>query len=256
MNIVLLQTDIVWANPAANVERAERLMDEMPGADLYVLPEMWATGFATQPEGIAEEEECALSLQWMKTVAREKDCAVCGSLAIKTSDGLFRNRNYFVTPDSVSYYDKHHLFSHGHEDRSFKAGEQRVVVEWKGVRFLLLTCYDLRFPVWSRWGRAGKYDTILLVANWPSSRMLAWETLVRARAIENQSYMIAVNRVGTDGQGINYEGGSVVIDPIGRTLAEGHKKVEQAISGVLDMVSLQSMRQHFRVLDDRDQRNV
>ena len=128
MNIVLLQTDIVWANPAANVERAESLMDEAPGADLYVLPEMWATGFATQPEGIAEEEERALSLQWMKRVAREKDCAVCGSLAMKTGDGTFRNRNYFVTPDSVSYYDKHHLFSHGHEDRSFKAGDQHVVV--------------------------------------------------------------------------------------------------------------------------------
>jgi predicted amidohydrolase len=252
MNIVLLQTDIVWGNPEENVKRAELLMASKNGADLYVLPEMWATGFATQPSGIAEKEDVAISLAWMKETARLHCCAISGSLAIQSADGTFRNRHYFITPDSVAYYDKHHLFSYGHEDEFFTAGNRQVVVNWRGFRFLLLTCYDLRFPVWSRWGRAGEYDAILLVANWPAKRQQAWETLVRARAIENQSYMVAVNRVGTDAKNIDYMGGSIVIDPVGRTLKECNKNVEQALDAVLDKDKLQQMRQHFQVLSDRD----
>lgn len=252
MKIVLLQTNIVWGNPIENIRRAELLINEHPGADLYVLPEMWATGFATQPEGIAEDEVSSLSLQWMKNTARQHQCAISGSLAVRTADGCYRNRHYFVTPDSLACYDKHHLFRHGYEDCYFTAGEQPVIVTWQGFRFLLLTCYDLRFPVWSRWGRAGEYEAILLVANWPSKRQQAWETLIRARAIENQSYMIAVNRVGIDAKQIAYEGGSAVIDPIGRTLVEAKKNVEQALTSQLDIEFLSKKRQHFRVLDDRD----
>ncbi|MBR1485141.1 MAG: nitrilase family protein [Prevotella sp.] len=253
MNIVLLQTDIEWGQPQTNIERTEQLMDTQPGADLYVLPEMWATGFATEPAGIAEREEQAVSLQWMKQTARERNCALSGSLAVKAADGTYRNRHYFVTPDEVTFYDKRHLFTHGHEDLHYVPGDRTVIACWRGFRFLLLTCYDLRFPVWSRWGRAGEYDAILLVANWPARRQLAWDTLVRARAIENQSYMVAVNRVGIDAAGIDYKGGSVVIDPVGRVLAGDNKNVEQAISCLLDMEKLQQMRNHFRVLDDRDQ---
>ena len=252
MKIVLLQMDIVWGDPIANIERARQLMEKAPEGDLYVLPEMWATGFATMPEGIAEQEATAKSLSWMKQMAKEKDCAVCGSLAIQSKDEKFHNRHYFVTSDSTTFYDKRHLFTYGHEDEYYTAGNQQTIACWKGVRFLLLTCYDLRFPVWSRWGRAGEYDAILLVANWPSKRQLAWETLVRARAIENQSYMVAVNRVGTDAADIAYEGGSMVIDPVGRTLVAGTKNVEQVIEATLDMEKLAQMRQHFRVLDDRD----
>lgn len=253
MKVVLLQTDIVWAHPVANISRAELLMQDVPAADLYVLPEMWATGFATQPKGIAEDEQTALSLAWMKQTAAVRQCAISGSLAVRTSDGKYHNRHYFVTPDGVAAYDKHHLFTHGHENEHYEPGRQPVIVSWKGFRLLLLTCYDLRFPVWSRWGRAGEYDAILLVANWPQKRQPAWEVLTCARAIENQSYVVAVNRVGTDGMGIAYEGGSQVIDPVGRVLTVGKKNVEQALTAVLDMEKLLKMRQHFRVLDDRDQ---
>ena len=252
MNIVLLQTDVAWADPIKNMEQAGQLLSSAGEADLYVLPEMWATGFAVQPEGIAEEADTARSLAWMRQLARARRCAVCGSLAVRTPDGKFHNRHYFVTPDAVEYYDKRHLFTHGHEDEFFEAGDRQVVVSWKGFRFLLLTCYDLRFPVWSRWGRAGEYDAIILVANWPASRQLAWDVLVRARAIENQSYVIAVNRVGTDAAGIVYEGGSMAVDPIGRTIAVAEKNVEQAVCTMLDIDQLRKMRTHFRVLADRD----
>lgn len=252
MNIVLLQTDIVWADPSANIARAERLIGSAPQAELYVLPEMWATGFATSPDGIAEDEQQSLALRWMKTVAMEKNCALSGSLAVRVQDGTYRNRHYFVTPVATHFYDKRHLFTHGHEDVRYTAGSQPVIVVWQGIRLLLLTCYDLRFPVWSRYGRAGEYDAIVLVANWPARRQLAWDTLLRARAIENQSFVVAVNRVGTDAMGIGYEGGSMIIDPVGRVLAEAMKNAEQAIAGQLDMAKLAQMRQHFRVLDDRD----
>ncbi len=256
MNIVLLQTDIAWASPAVNIQRASRLMVQAPGADLYVLPEMWATGFATEPTGIAEPESDSASLAWMRQTAAAHSCAVCGSLAVIDHEGKYRNRHYFVTPEGVEHYDKHHLFTHGHEDRFFSAGQRHVVVQWRGFRLLLLTCYDLRFPVWSRWGSAGEYDAIVVVANWPQKRQLAWDTLLRARAIENQSYVIAVNRVGTDAMGIDYEGHSCVIDPVGRTMVSCTKNAEQAVETVLDKKDLLKMREHFRVLDDRDQFTV
>ena len=252
MNIVMLQTDIVWAQPQANIKCAEQLMDSMPGADLYVLPEMWATGFVTQPEGLVETESESAPLQWMVSTARSRQCALSGSLAVRLDDGTYRNRHYFVTPTTVSCYDKRHLFAHGHEDEHYTRGQQPVVVQWQGFRLLLLTCYDLRFPVWARWGRAGQYDAIVLVANWPQRRQTAWDVLVRARAIENQAYVVAVNRVGSDAAGISYEGGSMVVDPVGRVVAEGSKNIEQAIACQLDMDKLQQMRRHFRVLDDRD----
>jgi len=251
MKITLLQTDIVWANPAENIAHAEALLANAEATDLLVLPEMWATGFAVAPKGIAEEETGSQALAWMQHTARTRNCAICGSLAIKAQDNSYRNRHYFVTPEGIDrYYDKHHLFRHGHEDQEFTAGKEAVIVEWMGWRILLQTCYDLRFPVFSRYGRAGSYDAIIYVANWPEKRQLAWDTLIRARAIENQCYVIGVNRTGTDPVG-NYAGGSAVVDPIGRTVAECPKG-EQSVTVVLDIERLREMRHHFRVLDDRD----
>ena len=250
MNVVLLQMDIAWAQPETNIERAERLMQGQT-ADLIVLPEMWATGFAVRPKGIAENEEDSLALAWMRTTAKERQCAIAGSLAVCAADGTMRNRLYFITPDEEHYYDKHHLFSYGHEHEAYTAGQTHQIVAWQGFRFLLLTCYDLRFPVWSRYGLAGEYDAILCVANWPAARWEAWDTLTKARAIENQCYVVAVNRVGDDPVG-HYQGDSRVIDPIGRVTAEGKKNAELAISGKLCMEELQKRRSHFRVLADRD----
>ncbi|MBQ9644962.1 MAG: nitrilase family protein [Prevotella sp.] len=243
MKVSILQLDIAWQSPAENIRRAEALLQSRGQADLYVLPEMWTTGFAVRPENVAEEEEQSAGLRWMRRIAHERCCAISGSLAIKDTDGCYRNRHYFVTPDGVSFYDKHHLFTHGHENEFYTAGSVQVVAEWQGMRFLLQTCYDLRFPVFSRYGRAGEYDTIIYVANWPSSRMLAWNTLVRARAIENQCYVVAVNRIGND-PAAEYSGGSVVLDPLGRELSNA--------DAVIDAERLRTMREKFRVLPDRD----
>ena len=235
--------NIVWANPEKNIEQAQQLIQQAGISDLYVLPEMWATGFAIEPEGVAEDEQSSKALAWMRDFALINGSAICGSLAIRTSDGFFRNRHYFVTPNNVVFYDKHHLFKHGREHMFYTPGDSPVIACWQGMRFLLQTCYDLRFPVFSRYGRAGEYDAIIYVANWPSSRQLAWNTLLRARAIENQCYVIGVNRTGFD-PNTHYEGGSAIVSPIG--------KASDSLTAELSLDALGKMRDKFRVLDDRD----
>jgi len=253
MRVTLLQTDIAWADPQENIRRAEALINRTDSdTSLYVLPEMWATGFATSPEGVAEEESSSEALEWMRHTACQRQCAISGSLAVHLADGTYRNRHYFVTPSATSFYDKHHLFTHGHEDHYYTAGSQAVTVEWQGWKWLLLTCYDLRFPVFSRYGRAGLYDGIILAANWPERRQSAWEVLTRARAMENQCFVLAVNRVGHDDV-TAYAGGSVVIDPIGRIIADAGQNGANTATALPDIHELRSMRQRFRVLADRDQ---
>ena len=248
MNIKILQHDITWANPKENVKHLNALIDSQKGADLYVLTEMFSTGFATQPEGIAEPEGCE-TLEWMKQKAKECHAAIAGSIAIE-KDGNYYNRFYFVKPDGeVTQYNKRHLFTYGGEHKRFTRGEERVIVEWRGVRFLLLVCYDLRFPVWSR--NRGDYDAILYVANWPTPRVEAWSALLRARAIENQCYVAGVNRVGTD-PNCEYCGGSAIISPYGKTLAACEDGKECIASSELDMQELEAFREKFPVLSDAD----
>ena len=251
MRITLLQTDIVWGSPAANATAAKRLMEQAPESDLYVLPEMWSTGFATQPEGIAEGDGGSLS--WMRRMAREYQAALSGSIATALRhDGAttYHNRHYMVCADGTeAYYDKHHLFGYGGEDKHYTPGTRRTVVEAGGWRWLLLVCYDLRFPVWSRY--RGDYDGILIVANWPGSRQEAWSTLLRARAIENQCCVVAVNRVGSDAA-CTYRGGSVIIDAKGQTLAACPLGEVSWATADIDLESQRRFRNHFPVLADRD----
>ena len=250
MKVAILQRDIIWADPAANVARADEAIRALPSdVRLIVLPEMFSTGFAIEPEGIAEPEDSE-TLAWMKEVAARRGCAVAGSVAVGLFEGTFRNRFYFVRPDgNVSYYDKHHLFTYGNEHLSYTAGQERVVVEWGGVRFLLQVCYDLRFPVWSR--NHNDYDCAIYVANWPTPRIEAWNILLHARAIENQCYVVGVNRVGTD-PACHYSGGSVVIDPYGRDLAACPRDEESVAVADLDMEALRAFRKKFPVLKDKD----
>ena len=176
------------------MEAAEQMILSAPGADLYILPEMWSTGFITDvmPTG----NSAAKAVAWMKDMAIRTDAAICGSLAVNDAGQCF-NRQYFVEPDgNIATYDKHHLFQYGGEDKYYKTGNHRTVVSFRGTRFLLVTCYDLRFPVWERY--QGDYDAIICVANWPESRQEVWHILLRARAIENQCYVIGCNRVGDD----------------------------------------------------------
>ncbi len=248
MKVIILQSDIEWANPVANVQNINKMIDAAGVADLYVLPEMFSTGFCTEPEGVAEPMDSA-TLRWMQQKAAVTGAAIAGSIAVY-EDGKYYNRFYFVKPNGmVSHYDKHHLFTYGGEHNHFTAGNERVVVEHCGVRILLEVCYDLRFPVWSR--NRGDYDMILYVASWPESRVAAWSALLVARAIENQCYVAGVNRVGSDPK-CNYCGGSAIIDPYGNTLATCDMGEECAVSAEVDMEALRAFREKFPVLNDAD----
>ena len=252
MKVTILQTDIEWGSPEENIRRAERLMVQEPDSDLYVLPEMWSTGFATEPFGIAEEETSSKALEWMKSKANALNCAICGSLAI-IADGIYRNRYYFINGRKgvFEYYDKHHLFSYGHEDQYYTAGDKHIVVNYENFRFMLVTCYDLRFPMWSRYSNNNPYDAIICVANWPESRQNAWQILTRARAIENQAYLIGCNRVGNDDYN-HYRGCSVIVSPIGKTLVQCQQNVPDTASFRLDLKLLEHKRTKFKVLEERD----
>ena len=254
MKVAILQTDIEWGSPDENTRQAEHLMAQEPDADLYVLPEMWSTGFATEPQGIAEEEATSVALAWMKSKAKELHCAICGSLAVHVDDS-YRNRHYFVDGRKgvVKHYDKHHLFSYGQEDLYYTAGDSHTVVDYEGFRFLLVTCYDLRFPMWSRYSDDYPYDVIVCVANWPESRQNAWQILTRSRSIENQAYLIGCNRVGNDNYN-HYRGCSAIISPIGKTLARCKPNEPDTASFLLNFESLEHNRSKFKVLEERDVR--
>lgn len=252
MKIALVQTAIVPLCPAANMLQAEQLMNTMPDADVYVLPETWSTGFCTEPGTPWPDADEAL--RWMKNQAALRQAALVGSLVVNSADGLKYNRLYFVRPDgSTTHYDKRHLFAYGGEDRCFLAGKQAVVAEWKGVRFMLQICFDLRFPESAR-NRLSlpPYDVLVYVANWPASRRKAWDALLPARAIENQVYVVGVNRAGyhtaenADASSV-YDGGSAACDAFGNRLLQLGDKAECRIIEV-DTDALHRFRKAFPVL--------
>lgn len=263
MKITLLQQNIVWADPIENQRRSEAAILAAPLSDLYVLPEMWSTGF----NAVDNDDS---SLGWMKLMAVKMNAAVAGSLSVKAEDGSRRNRFYFVMPPSaensdciVEYYDKRHLFTYGNEQLHYSAGEKMKVVKWRGVKFLLQVCYDLRFPVFSRNGidRAKSctktlapeylYDCILYVASWPSSRIKPWHILLQARAVENQCFVAGVNRVGEDPV-CKYCGGTEMIDAYGRVIASCQDGEIASLTTDIDVEALNMFRKKFPVLDDAD----
>ena len=248
MNVTVLQQNIVWNKPLLNRQNAETAIRMSPGSGLYVLPEMFSTGFATEPAGFAEDEQ-GETLHWMRQISHETGAALAGSVVVQ-SQGHYYNRFYFVCPDQEPvWYDKRHLFAYGGEDKHFTAGTRRVVVTYGGIRFLLQVCYDLRFPVFSR--NRGDYDAILYVANWPESRIRVWETLLSARAIENQCYIAGVNRVGRD-PNCTYCGGSAIIDPYGHFLAQCQRNIADTATATIDLEALMAFRKKFPVLADAD----
>lgn len=244
MKVCIVQHDIVWQNPTENIRRMDELLNQAPKADMYVLAEMWATGFGDKPQ-----EDPIEAMLWMIRKSRELGVAIVGSLPVKLNN-YWANRLYFAQPDfTLLHYDKRHLFSPGGEKECFAAGQERVVVRWGGVRWLLQVCYDLRFPVFSR--NQDDYDVALYVANWPEKRRRVWDTLLHARALENQCYVVGVNRVGSDPQ-CDYDGGSVVVDAYGRTVASCQDGCEGMAVAELDLEQLAAFRKKFPVLNDRD----
>ena len=249
MKVLLLQTNIKWRSPEANRTHAKAIIDAGLPTDLIVLPEMFATGYCMSPELVTEEVD-GETLEWMKQVAKEKNVALAGSIATRENKKYY-NRLYFVKPDgSCVIYNKRHLFSYAGEDEKYVAGEERVVVEYGGFRILLQICYDLRFPVFAR--NTGDYDMIIYVANWPASRIDAWNTLCRARAIENVCYVVAVNRTGED-PACKYTGGTMLVDFKGRAIVSAEGDHEEALAGEVEMDSLLRFRRKFPALLDADE---
>ena len=238
MKITIIQQDIAWKNVEANITNLEKLVADAEKADLYLFPEMCSTGFCMQPQGVAEEVDGA-TLQLMKRLAVEYDAAM--AVPVMTHEnGRYYNRMYFITPEGVKgHYDKCNLFEYSGEDKVFEPGAGKVVWTWRGVRFRPAICYDLRFPVFMH--NEGDYDVLLISANFPDSRLLAWDTLVRARAIENMCYVAASNRVGVDEYG-TYKGHSVIIAPYGNILAACPDGEQGSATVGLDEEMLAKMR--------------
>jgi len=231
MRCLLVQTQLFWANAEANRHQLEAIVrNEGAGHDLVIFPETFTSGFLGDAEADPETME-GVTLDWMRQLAAEFDCVLCGSVAIETSRGR-ANRFLWVQADgSVQFYDKRHLFSFGGEDRKYVAGQDRKIFHYRGWRICPQVCYDLRFPAWCR--NRDDYDLLLFVANWPEPRTPHWTALLKARAIENQCYVIGVNRSGKDPRGLDYAGASAVYDPLGQTvldLGPGEANATAAIS--------------------------
>jgi len=244
----LVQADTRWADPAANRENLQRLMDRAPGCDLYVLPETCTTGFLGDPDcppGAADED-----LDWLRAAAHARGAAIACSLVVDENQKRF-NRFVLARADGTeATYDKRHLFGYGGEDRRYTAGSARMRAGLLGRRVDLQVCYDLRFPVWCRNDSA--FDVQIFVANWPAARVAHWKTLLAARAIENQALVIGVNRVGRDGKGVEYPGASGAWNPLGDALVGPLDAREQVAVCELDFDALAETRQRFPFLADRD----
>ncbi len=248
MKILMVQSEILTGRTADNLSQVEGLLNASgPDADVIVLPELFATGFRIQPAELAAD--ASLIMEWMRTEALRRNAAVVGSVAV-AAEGRFVNRLFFVSPDgSVQHYDKRHLFGYGGEKESFSAGHERRVVSFRGVRFLLQVCYDLRFPVFSR--NHADYDVALYVANWPAGRRAAWDILLRARAVENQCFVVGVNRVGHEG-GVFYDGDSAVYDFQGQPIAACPSDKAGVATALLPLARMEAFRRSFPVLKDAD----
>lgn len=251
LTTAVLQADLKWENAEANRAQFQgKIRGLSAGVDLIVLPEMFTTGFSMNASILAEPPK-GPSFKWMQQMAAEKDAAVTGSLIV-SEDGYFFNRLYFVFPDGSSEkYDKRHTFTLAREHETYQAGEERLIVTFKGWRICPLVCYDLRFPVWSR--NTEDYDLLIFVANWPAVRVFAWDVLLKARAIENLCYCIGVNRVGRDGNDHPYTGHTAVYDSLGKAMigTVNEEEFEQEI--VLEKAHLTEVREKLKFLQDRDQ---
>ena len=262
LRISLVQGATLWHDPAGNREYYGDLIAPLHGTtDLVLLPETFTSGFSNEAVGDAETMDGA-TVAWMREQAAALDAAITGSVQIRDDDGsgspAVYNRMLFVTPDgTVKHYDKRHLFRYAHEHERYAAGRERLTVDWKGWRICPLVCYDLRFPVYSRnrfnVERADQldYDLLLYVANWPAARAYPWKTLLRARAIENLCYVAGLNRVGTDGNGIRYDGDSAVIDFLGHPSTECADE-EVVVTVTLLASELARHRQKFPAMLDGD----
>jgi len=250
LNIALIQANLLWENTQGNLNYFDKKIESISSdIDIVILPEMFSTGFSMNPEKTSETME-GISVTWMQKTAIKKQLAVIGSLIIKECDNYY-NRLIFAHPTGEIYtYDKRHLFTYGGEDKVYSSGNERLIVEYKEWKICPMICYDLRFPVWSR--NSDEYDISIFVANWPKPRISAWDTLLKARAIENMCYTIGVNRVGVDGNNLEYIGHSQAIDMLGEEMTSTNIEEEAVLEVALNKNKLRENRNRFRFLNDKD----
>lgn len=250
LKIALIQTDLVWENPIANRKNFTKKIEGIAeDVDVIVLPEMFSSGFTMNAETVAETMN-GDTVNWMKHTASHKNAAIVGSLVV-LEDNKFYNRLLFVEPlGKITYYNKRHTFTLVGEEKRYTAGKNKVIVDFKGWKICPLVCYDLRFPVWAR--NIDDYDVLIYVANWPKPRISAWDALLKARAIENMSYCIGVNRVGVDGVNSKYSGHSAVYNVLGEEISAIKHNEEQIEMVTLEKRHISSYRNKFKFLNDRD----
>ncbi len=254
LKIAVVQSNLVWENPIQNrMDFTKKIEGISETVDLVILPEMFSSGFTMNVEAVAETME-GESVRMMKGLAAKKQAAIVGSLII-SEKGNFYNRLLYVKPNGdMDVYDKRHSFSLAGEDKVFTSGTKKVVVDYKGWRICPLICYDLRFPVWAR--NTENYDVLLYVANWPKPRISAWDALLKARAIENMSYCVGVNRVGLDAKNYEYPGHSTVYDVLGERLSTIKANREQIEIVTLRKSHIEKNRRHLGFLNDKDTFNL
>ena len=255
LNLTYIQANLKWEDPQGNRDHFDKLLKEVPaGTDLVLLPETFNTAFPVDPKIFAETED-GPTMQWLKQKTQALNTVVCGTLLLEV-DGHYHNSLVWMRPDgSHELYHKRHTFSMGGENQMVECGSESLIVELKGWRIKPMVCYDIRFPVWSRnHYENGKYeyDLGIYLANFPASRMIVWDTLLQARAIENQAYFIGVNRVGDDPDEVHYSGHSQVISPKGKVISMAEIDTEAVVSFVLDYEKLLSFREKFPVGKDWD----
>jgi omega-amidase len=250
LKIAILQADLVWQNSAENLKKfSEKIYQINEQVDLIVLPEMFTTGFSMHPQKIGDTMH-GETVAWMRKTASEKNAAVVGSVIIFENNNFY-NRFLFVHPSGeINFYDKRHLFTLAGEDKVYVAGKEKLIVDYKGWKICPLVCYDLRFPVWAR--NAEDYDLLIYVANWPKIRIAAWDTLLKARAIENMCYTIGVNRVGVDANNYEYSGHSAAFNCLGEQVAETTENKEETVVFTLDKNHSSEIRNKLGFLNDRD----
>ena len=266
LRFTLIQTDLAWEDKDANLGMLEKKIRGLQEpTHIVILPEMFPTGFSMKPEALAEKMDGKV-VEWMKRIAAEKKVILTGSVIIE-EEGHYYNRLIWMLPNGAyGTYDKRHLFAFAEEDHHYTSGQQRLIASVNGWKINLMVCYDLRFPVWMRQAprpapeEAGatadlEYDVLICGANWPERRNTAWKTLLRARAIENQSYVLGVNRVGKDGNGIYHSGDSMVIDPLGEILYQKEHE-EDMFTISLEKQSLEDIRKKFQFWRDADRFQV
>ena len=249
LDICMLQCDLHWESPIDNRAQIESYLEGISGVDVILLPELFTTGFSVESVQLAETMT-GDTMAWMKSVSESKDSVLCGSIMVKDSGNVY-NRFLWVEPSGrVLHYDKRHLFSLSDEPLYFTAGTSRLILEYKGWKICPMICYDLRFPVFSRNDEG--YDLLLFVANWPEKRIGAWDVLLRARAIENQSYVLGLNRVGSDGKHLKYSGHSQAIDVDGGLISVAPENEIGFVELSLSKNHLTEMRKKAPFLEDRD----